>query len=774
MPTPGLDTTLAAAREHLFQWRTPAGHWEGHLASSALATATAVWALHVAERDRGPGPFSRLVQPGLDWLARHQNRDGGWGDTVLSRSNLSTTVLAWSALAASDGRDAHSGAARRAEAYVARAAGDLAPGRIADAVVAAYGADRTFSAPILMTAAQAGRLGPEAEAWRRVPALPFELAALPPAWWKRLRMQVVSYALPALIAIGQARYRRAPPRCPLRRLVRRAAVGPTLRRLAAIQPASGGFLEAVPLTSFVTMALAAAGQAHQEVAGRCIAFLARAVREDGAWPIDTNLATWVTTLSVQALAAGEDLSAAGTTERRGGSEPVPSDAEGHPPGADQEGGALSRCRESVGPDAQRMLSQKRESMPPAISGAALSADDRRHLVDWLLDQQHTEVHPYTRAEPGGWAWTDLAGGVPDADDTAGALLALAHLVPDDQDVERGGSPHPPRRKGERAAGTPRLRSGQAPTRRASASVADAAADGVRWLLGLQNADGGVPTFCRGWGRLPFDRSSPDLTAHALAAWSAWRDRLPAALRDATDAAAARALAYLARTQRPDGAWVPLWFGNEHVADETNPTYGTARVVSALAEVAEAGRAVRTGCCSSRPQERPVTLEWRRGSATPDEDNPPLPRRARPAPADAFAQPDAMASRGVAWLLSAQQKEGGWGGDGGAPPSVEETALATEALARWAVSSRAGCGSSRSSPSGMGDATADGDNPPLPRRARTSAHRGAAYLSEVTRGGTALAPAPIGFYFARLWYFERLYPVIFTVGALAAVRALGDR
>ncbi len=710
MPTPDLDTTLAAAREHLLEWQTPAGHWEGHLASSALATATAVWALHVAERDRGPGPFSRLVRPGLDWLVRHQNRDGGWGDTVLSRSNLSTTVLAWSALAASDGRDAHSGAARRAEAYVAQAAGDLSPETVADAVVAAYGEDRTFSAPILMTAAQAGRLGPEAEAWRRVPALPFELAALPPAWWKRLRMQVVSYALPALIAIGQARYRQAPPRCPLRRLVRRAAVGPTLKRLAAIQPASGGFLEAVPLTSFVTMALAAAGQAHHPVLGRCVSFLARAVRDDGAWPIDTNLATWVTTLTVRALAAGEDL-------------------------AD-----------------------------------LLAADDRRRLVDWLLDQQHTEVHPYTRAAPGGWAWTDLAGGVPDADDTAGALLALAHLVPDDQDGERGGSEpvpsgaegHPPRRKGERAAGTETRRAHPSETRRALASVADVAAGGGRWLLGLQNADGGVPTFCRGWGRLPFDRSSPDLTAHALAAWAAWRDRLPAALGDATDAAAERALAYLARTQRPDGAWVPLWFGSEHVPDETNPTCGTARVVSALAEVV---CAVRAGCGSSRSSPSAMA------DATADETDPPLPRRARTAQA---ADPVDMAARGVAWLLSAQQKEGGWGGDADAPPSVEETALATEALARWGALFRAGCGSSRSSPSAMADAAADETDPPLPRRARNAARRGAAYLSEATRGGTALAPAPIGFYFARLWYFERLYPVIFTVGALAAVRALGDR
>ena len=32
-------------------------------------------------------------------------------------------------------------------------------------------------------------------------------------------------------------------------------------------------------------------------------------------------------------------------------------------------------------------------------------------------------------------------------------------------------------------------------------------------------------------------------------------------------------------------------------------------------------------------------------------------------------------------------------------------------------------------------------------------------------------SPIGFYFAKLWYYERLYPMIFTVGALRAAVAL---
>jgi len=626
-----LDKTLHAARQHLLARRTPDGHWEGELASSALSTATAVWALHVVAREKGPGPFFALIRPGLDWLASHQNADGGWGDTTRSKTNLSTTMLAWSALAASNradthtrrgvacyapaapaapgGADAHAEAASRAEAYLAREAGGLEPERLARAVARRYGDDRTFSAPILTMCALAGRLGSGREAWRHVRALPFELAACPPSWWHRLRLPVVSYALPALIAVGQARYHFRPPVCPVTRLVRHVARRPTLARLTSLQPESGGFIEAVPLTSFVTMSLAAAGQADHEVVARGVSFLARSARDDGSWPIDTDLATWVTTLATGALAAGPDFA------------------------------------------------------------AILPNGDRRRILDWLLGQQHRRVHPYTYAAPGGWAWTDLSGGVPDADDTAGALLALRHLEADD----------------------PR--------------VPDAAAAGVTWLLDLQNRDGGIPTFCRGWGKLPFDRSSPDLTAHALAAWMAWRDDLPPDVGRRVQDAAGRALAYLEAQQSSHGAWTPLWFGNQDAPDEANPVYGTARVVAALESLAQEG----------------VEAAGR------------------------------MTARGVAYLTSAQNDDGGWGGAAGVASSVEETALAVRALAGTdAVESDAA----------------------LARQASEAVERAVAWLIERTREGTVFEPAPIGLYFARLWYFERLYPVIFTVAALERVRSLG--
>ncbi len=462
-----------------------------------------------------------------------------------------------------------------------------------------------------MTSALAGLVS-----WREVPPLPFELACFPQAWFRFLRLPVVSYALPALIAIGQAVYHHRPPFNPLTRLVRRAAINKSLRVLHAIQPSSGGFLEAAPLTSFVTLGLASTGRAEHPVVGKCVEFLVKSVRPDGSWPIDTNLSTWVTTLAINALAAAGDLD---------------------------------------------------------------KLDRRDEVRDWLLRQQYKLRHPYTGAAPGGWAWTPLPGGVPDADDTPGALLALSRF----NHVEE-------------------------------LDPFFAAKSGLDWLCGLQNRDGGWPTFCRGWGQLAFDRSGGDLTGHALRALSRWHpllnspdgfERLPWLINGSLyplfpkaqvhrfirrcDRAVSRGLAYLARTQRPDGSWLPLWFGNQQAPDDENPTYGTARVLAAYRDL---------DIMSSEP-----------------------------------------ARRGVGWLLAAQNADGGWGGAPDTPSSVEETALAVEVLL---------------------DAGPD---------AGAAVNNGLRWLVQQVEAGGLHRATPIGFYFAKLWYFEKLYPIIFTVAALGRAR-----
>ena len=589
---------------------TAVGHWEGELSSSALSTATAVGAFALLDRARPREQWFSLASRGLAWLAEHQNPDGGWGDTTDSPSNLSTTTLCWAALGTCEypGRECQD-AAQRAENWLKRHTGDLTPPSFARAIGTVYGNDRTFSNPILTMCALAGRFGDGRRAWRSVPALPFELAAVPHRWFRWLRLPVVSYALPALIAIGQARHHHFPTRNPLARGLRFLSRDRTLGVLESIQPKTGGFLEAAPLTSFVVMSLVSIGQADHRVVRQGCEFLARSVRDDGSWPIDTNLATWVTTLAVNALASDGD-------------------AANH-----------------------------------------LPVDERAELQSWLLGQQHCREHPYTHAAPGGWAWTNLSGGVPDADDTSGALLALWHLtVKDESNLIL------------------------------KKDVRWAAVNGVRWLLDLQNRDGGIPTFCRGWGKLPFDRSSPDLTAHALRAWHIWRQTLPRDMRRRAERATHQAVSYLLYEQREDGAWIPLWFGNQGSPEQQNPLYGTTRVLCA-GEV--------------------ISLEGRLGNAW---------LRAR--------------QRGVEWLLSAQNDDGGWGGAARVPSSIEETALAVEALAGAAE---------HGGPIVVG-----------------AIERGCAWLIEHTDGGTKFEPAPIGLYFAKLWYSERLYPLIFTVAALDRV------
>ena len=545
------------ARRLLLSLRVPAGHWEGELSSSALSTATAVCALTIARQG------DLQVTRGVRWLVENQNADGGFGDAAGCPSNISTTTLAWASLSMHRESDAVS----RAAAWLELKIGELTIPRLAEAISRSYGEDRTFSVPILTHCALAGVFGEGREAWITVRGLPFELAALPRSWFRWLGLPVVSYALPALIAIGQAHHHHSPTRNVAARLCRRLTRNRTLRVLESIQPESGGFLEATPLTSFVTMSLAGSGNGDHPVTRKGVEFLVNSARKDGSWPIDTNLATWVTTLSIQAL-----------------------------------------------------------------SGDAFSADERKVLRSWLLDQQLKQVHPYTDAAPGGWAWTDLSGGVPDADDTAGALLALAELG-DDPELQH------------------------------------AAGAGVKWLLDVQNKDGGIPTFCRGWGKLPFDRSSPDLTAHAMRAWNAWRSIDPR-----VEGAMRRAVGYLVQSQREDGSWVPLWFGNPWSADQLNPVVGTSRVL-------------------------------RCGELLPEE----------------------ARRRGADWLRSAQHPDGGFG-------SIEETALAVEALAD------------------------DGE----------AVERGCSWLAEKTADGTRFDPAPIGLYFARLWYSEKLYPLIFTVSALKSL------
>ncbi|MBE7466161.1 MAG: squalene--hopene cyclase [Planctomycetes bacterium] len=517
-----MDHCRSRALKALRAKRHADGYWEGRLATSPLATAVALAAL----AHEPTAPIDRSAA--AEYLRRTQHPDGGWGDTDRSKSNLAATLLVLSADALQSerfrARDASSStrqgpsgmlpeeARERAERFV-ESLGGLRHG-----LARIYGRDLTFQVPIRMAAASAGLLD-----WREVDPLPFELTLVPRSVMGAIGLPVVSYALPALVCVGLSRHAQAPSGWPHARALRAWSAARALKLTASMQPKSGGFLEAIPITAFCLLGLHAAGRSEHQVARNATRFLAATQRADGGWPVEVHLATWNTTRAIDAL---------------------------HGAGLLEE---------------------------------ALDASERVKTRDWLLACQKKSPHPYTGTAPGGWGWNALDGAVPDADDTAGALLAL------------------------RALGVP----AQAPQLQA----------GLRWLLTLQNRDGGIPTFCRGWQRLPFDQSAPDLTAHALRAMQA--------LETAEHPAYAKAWRCLERVQRPDGSFAPLWFGCEAASDELNATYGTAQVLLACAH-----------------------------------EKAPMPLR----------------DRALAWLRSIQHEDGAFGGTSGAPGSAEETGLALRAMA----------------------------------------------------------------------------------------------
>ncbi len=54
-------------------------------------------------------------------------------------------------------------------------------------------------------------------------------------------------------------------------------------------------------------------------------------------------------------------------------------------------------------------------------------------------------------------------------------------------------------------------------------------------------------------------------------------------------------------------------------------------------------------------------------------------------------------------------------------------------------------------------------------AEAAVNNGLAWLVQRVEAGGLYDPTPIGFYFAKLWYFEKLYPIIFSVAALGRAR-----
>ena len=110
---------------------------------------------------------------------------------------------------------------------------------------------------------------------------------------------------------------------------------------------------------------------------------------------------------------------------------------------------------------------------------------------------------------------------------------------------------------------------------------------------------------------------------------------------------------------------------------------------------------------------------------------------------------------------------------------KETALAVDALStvllirrdlEWSGGVESSSKSVVNSGESRGSAPAGGNQAYL-----AAIIRGVEFLVGSVRDGRHRVPWPIGFYFAKLWYHERLYPLVFTVAALGKyLRATADQ
>lgn len=560
------------------------GFWTGKLSSSALGVAVAIAAFHF----HNPDENSTEIELGLRWLKSNINADGSYGDTTESKGNISTSLLVFAALNLYANQiPSLKLVQNNIAAYLLKNNIDVYSDHVADAILDTYQKDYTFSVPILTMCALCGI--PEKGAFKKIPQLPFELALLPQKFYRLFNLSVVSYAIPALIAVGIVIFKKKKSG-KLIRWIRRAAEKKALKILHQSMPSSGGFLEAIPLTAFVSLSLINAGFGNLEVVKKGIAFLKRMQRTDGGFPIDVDLSTWVTSLSIKALGNRKD--------------------------------------EVLSPQQQKKLSEHLKSV------------------------QNKTVHPFNGTSPGGWGWTNFSGSVPDGDDTPGAILSLLRLTP-------------------------------------AHNICEEILLGGEWLLNLQNHDGGFPTFSRGWGKLPFDQSCADLTGHAILALASilenFQNQLSESKKRKYVHSIEKSAEYLQKQQRKDGAWVPLWFGNQYTPNHKNPVYGTARVLTYLNDAK---------VCLKNNSKLKQKLET-------------------------------LSIQAEQFLVSAQNNDGSWGGDKNIHGTIEETALSISALQQ--------------------------------SKLKQNREKGLEWLDRYYKKN-GLVSAPIGLYFASLWYDEKLYPL----------------
>jgi squalene-hopene/tetraprenyl-beta-curcumene cyclase len=644
-----------SVRADLLAERAPGGYWVGQIGSSPVATAAAISALVVSHRQASGDVLRAADADGQD-IAQLVQCD---------LSELFVETLHW--LAKRQNNDGGWGDCDGAESNVAatmlvQAAFRLTgiPAKytdlmaLADDFVAAKegvaglrstaGDDRTYLASILANCAAA-----DIVSWRQVPTLPFEWMSFPGNWQRDLYAPAAGHLRPIVLAVGLAKFHNDPPHNPVTRIARQSLRKKSLARLALLQEADDSFLASPLVTALVVIALASAGLREHPIVTRGVEFLLSSVRSDASWAVSTPKTTVNTAIGLASVTSRQMKS------------------QSHDLHMDQPADLHGNWIEIATP---RHTIDDLQS----VSSSDEATLNQRGL-EWLLKTQHAFASPLTGAPAGGWGASDAAGAEPTVIATSAALIAVRPFFDRDEATNLG--------------------------------IEQAASAGVRWLLRLQNADGGFSTFgCNA-------ESEVDPTAYAMRALESWQSKIEGAK---CSAAIARAFAYLESAQRDDGSFVPRWFGNSHQRGHENPVIGTSLVLAACADIGRAD--------------------------------------------------SAMAQRAASWLIGAQHSTGGWGPPRAPVDYSEDDRPANfrswrenDALAKFCSVEETAAAVSALMPIAATNATYE-----------RYVSRGISWLADSVEHDGHRQPAIVGFYFWRIWYYDRLYPLALAAGALS--RAVG--
>ncbi len=512
----------AGARDHLFRIRR-GEHWCAELESNTTVTAEYVMLRQALGLD-----LAARRDETVRFLCSRQKADGSWGIAWNLPGDVSTTVETYLALrllgvAVEDAR------LRRAEAFV-RGAGGLAKVRVFTRInLALFG------------------LFP----WDAVPAVPPEVILLP-AWTPVNVYRLASWARSTMVPLFIVFHHRPVFALPNGRSgsngwLDHLWLDPATKRVPYRPSVPATLWREGPGWKAFFNASDAVLRAHDAVRGigPLRGLRARALRACEAWVLAHQEATgdWggifppmlngVLALVLQGHALDSDPVRRGLAALEAFSI------------SDAEGFRVEACQSPVWDSILALIG--------LLDAGAAPADPRVVAATrWIEARQLTDARGDWRiynpdGPPGGWSFEYANTWYPDVDDTAAVVIGLVK---------------------------------QDPRARAGAPVARALA----WMRSMQNRDGGWAAFDVDNDRtflndIPFsdmdslcDPSSPDVTGRVLEAL--------AIAGDTGGDAVARALAYLRRSQEPEGSWFGRW--------GVNYVYGTSNVLNGLARAGVPG------------------------------------------------------------------------------------------------------------------------------------------------------------------------------------------